>query len=319
MLTCECGYTCVRKQNLDRHRRSDKHEVNLSLLELNIVADDYGKYVCTMCGYATMRRDNYRKHVNSSKHKNKKEEQPPVSKDDSLRPVLLFEVMEMFLKHQTEIMKVSAETSEKQQIQHTEMFRALTDRVVAHHHQQQLISGPQNVFLQQATTTTNSHNTKFNLNLFLNEECKNAQNLTDFVKNVIISIEDLEHLGEVGYTEGMSKILSKAMQSKETTKRPIHCTDLKRETIYVRENDAWKIDMQREETIKAIEHIANKNYKTFKEWRDLHPEHAIADTEDYETWYRISRNMCNTDPTAMKKLVHHLATMTAIEKGDSIP
>ena len=357
MLTCECGFQCSRPQNLKRHRESRKHDLNMFILESEMTPNEYGNYECELCDYLTHHRGNYRKHMYSIKHKeelkNKMEFDAKIQAQAKLEmeakakaeaesntsatkaePVLLIEVMELFLKHQTEMLRVNAGTSESQQIQHTEMFRALTDRVVAHQQQQQMTSSslPQNVMLDQAnsqntttstnnsqnTTTTNSHNKKFNLNLFLNEECKNAQNLTDFVKNVVISLEDLEHLGEVGYTQGMSKILSKAMQSKDQTERPMHCTDVKRETIYIRENDAWKKDMQQEQTVKAIEHIAHKNYKTFKEWRDLHPEHAVADTEDYETWYRISRSMCNTDPSNVKKLVHHLATITAIEKGELV-
>jgi hypothetical protein len=226
-------------------------------------------------------------------------------------PVMLMEVMDMFLKFHSE-------TSEKQQIQNTEMFKALADRITASQNFM-LQSGLENSQNQTTTTTTsNSNNKKFNLNLFLNEECKNAVNLSDFVKTVMVTMEDLEHLGQVGYTQGMSKILSKAMQQKETTERPMHCTDLKRETIYVRENDAWKKDLQQEETGRAIQHIAHKNYKVFMEWRNQHPEHEVADSADYETWYQISRNMCNTDPAALKKLVHHLATITAIEKGEAV-
>lgn len=318
MLTCSCGFTCDRAHNMQTHRESKQHEINLERLSRTMEPKVNGDFCCESCQYSTPHRANYRKHMLTSKHQKNIVSPPP----QEVKPVLLLEVMDMFFKHQTEILKhhtdiliANAGATERQQIQHTEMFRALTDRVLAH---QQSLS-PQKVMLDQSSTTTttnNSHNKKFNLNLFLNEDCKNAQNLSDFVKNVVISLEDLEHLGEVGYTEGMSKILSKAIQSKDKTERPMHCTDVKRETIYIRENDTWKKDMQQEETVRAIEHIAHKNYKAFKEWRDQHPEHEVDNTEDYDTWYRISRNMCNTDPLALKKLVQHLATITAIEKGE---
>jgi hypothetical protein len=123
-------------------------------------------------------------------------------------------------------------------------------------------------------------------------------------------------LGEMGYTEGMSKILTKAIRSTETTERPMHCTDVKRETIYVRKDDAWKKDG--EETKRLIQHIAHKNYKALMEWREQHPEHTEPDTADYEAWYTISRNMCNTDPAALKKLIRHLALTTAVEKNELV-
>lgn len=328
MLTCRCGFKCDRANNMQTHRESRQHEKNMVRLSKQMnPMDPGGDYNCESCRYSTPFKANYKKHMLTSKHQKTVEEKTQASQasQEFVKPVLLMEVMDMFLKFHANATEkqqtIHANTTEKQQIQTTEMFKALADRIVAHERQQQLVP-IQNVMLTQSNNSsiqhTNSHNKKFNLNLFLNEDCKNAQNLSDFVKTVAISLEDLEHLGEVGYTQGMSKILSKAIQSKEKTERPMHCTDVKRETIYIRENDTWTKDLQQEHTVKAIEHIAHKNYKTFKEWRELHPEHAIADTEDYETWYRISRNMCNTDPLALKKLVHHLATITAIEKGELV-
>jgi len=181
-----------------------------------------------------------------------------------------------------------------------------------------MTDSPQTIIATDSHNTTNSHNTtinqKFNLNLFLNEECKNAMNMNEFIQRVIITSEDLEHLGEVGYTDGMSKILTKAMCGMETTERPMHCTDIKRETIYVRKDDAWKKDDDCEEAKRLIQHIAHKNYKALIEWRNEHPDHTEPDTADYEAWYSISRNMCNTDPSALKKLIRHLALTTAVEK-----
>jgi hypothetical protein len=183
----------------------------------------------------------------------------------------------------------------------------------------------QNVMLEnshnQTTKQENSHNIttnkNFNLQFFLNEECKNAMNISDFIKNVIVTMEDLEHIGKVGYTEGMSNILSKALSEKEHTERPLHCTDVKRETIYVRKNDAWEKDTDKEETKRLIQHIAHKNYKALAEWRGEHPEYDTADSGDYEAWYRISRNICNPDPAALNKLVRHLAMSTAVEKSEA--
>ena len=143
-------------------------------------------------------------------------------------------------------------------------------------------------------------------------------NINDFIQNVVITMEDLEHLGEVGYTEGMSKILTKAIRSTETSERPMHCTDVKRETIYVKKDDAWKKDEDCEETKRLIQHISHKNYKALTEWREQHPEHTEQDTADYEAWYTISRNMCNTDPAALKKLIRHLAVTTAVEKNQLV-
>jgi hypothetical protein len=258
-----------------------------------------------------MRRSNYRDHLLSKKHKNDDAIPQTVSmkveSDDSLlmKPVMLLEVMEMFLTHQKH--------------QQSEILKTLAGRIMA----QNSVEPPahattiQNSFVSSGQNNT-INNKKFNLNLFLNEECKSAMNMADFIRNVVITAEDLENIGELGYTEGMSKILTKAIRSTEKTERPMHCTDVKRETIYVRKDDVWKKDEDCEETKRLIQHISHKNYKALSEWREEHPEHAAPDTADYEAWYTISRNMCNTDPSALKKLIRHLAVTTAVEKNELV-
>ncbi|NDC42650.1 MAG: hypothetical protein EBZ77_14065, partial [Chitinophagia bacterium] len=142
---------------------------------------------------------------------------PPAAKPND-KPVMLMEVIEMFMKHhsehQSEQMKHQSEQMKHQSIQNTEMFKALAERIGNQSSSATAVTVPQNVVVGN---NTNSHNKKFNLNLFLNEECKNAMNMSDFIQNVIITSEDLENIGELGYTEGMSKILTKAIQSTDTS------------------------------------------------------------------------------------------------------
>jgi hypothetical protein len=94
----------------------------------------------------------------------------------------------------------------------------------------------------------------------------------------------------------------------------MHCTDIKRETIYVRRNDAWEKDTDQEETKRLIRKIAHKNYKVLEKWLECHPQYSVHDTPDYESWYSISRSICNTDPAVLKKLVKHVVLTTAVEK-----
>jgi len=319
MYSCECGYKSKAKFNLKRHQKSKTHELNMLCPGENMVADEIGAFTCDNCNYVTSHRGSFRDHLLSKKHvatKAAKMQLPhsvtlPASissslvSSDTITPVMLKEIMELFMTHQTH--------------QQTEILKAIIPAIqnatpntvasqIAAQNTGLLIAGNSNV------VTNNNNNQKFNLNLFLNEECKNAMNINEFIQRVIITAEDLEHLGEVGYTEGMSKILTKAMRGIETTERPMHCTDIKRETIYVRKDDAWKKDDDCEDTKRLIQHIAHKNYKALTEWRNEHPEHTEPDTADYEAWYSISRNMCNTDPAALKKLIRHLALTTAVEK-----
>jgi len=310
MHTCECGYTSSTTFNLKRHQQSKTHALNMSC---PAIADDTGNYCCNTCHFETDHKGHYRKHMLSNMHANAAKKVPPPVQDvsmnhsSSLNMEGVVSMFGMLMKHQETMVKV-----------------LLADRNQA---VPQSTTMPQNVMLENSqshnqshnqTTTNQSHNQtttnkNFNLQFFLNEECKNAMNFSDFLKTLSVTMEDIENFGEVGYTQGMSKILTKALS--ETNVRPMHCTDAKRETMYVKENDEWHKDMDCEETKRLIQHIQQKNYKALKEWRDNHPEHSVSDSEDYEAWYRISRNMCNTDPSALKKLIRHLAAVTAVEKA----
>lgn len=318
MLSCECGFQTDRQFNMDRHVQTKTHQLNLHLrLENANVAHE-----CTLCSYRTQVKSNFRKHLLSSKHQiaeqNASRMRQIAEEETTVQPVMLVEVIDMFMKFQSEQLKQSS----AERVQNTEMFKSFTERILTCQQQQlqqQMSIAPvQNIIVENSNNQKTIHNKHFNLNLYLNEECKHAMNMSDFIQNVAISMDDLEYLGEVGYTQGMQRILTKALNEKETSKRPIHCSDVKREIIYVRKDDVWTKDDSKEETEKFIRYIYHKNFKKMKEWCDDHPEHQVSDSPEYEYWYTITRNMCNTNPNAMKKLISHLAQVTAIEKSQMV-
>ena len=331
MQTCECGFISTTKFNFERHRSSRRHEINMLCSE-SLVMNEDGYYECNLCNYRSSNEINYRRHVSSDKHKVAKERRMQtsvvpqqttiampmsnvVSGIENVKPVMLVEVMEMCLN----FMK---QDRDSQNMQQTEMFKMFADRITAHqsHQTQQAQLLHQTQQAQQLTINANKNTTttnqKFNLNFFLNEQCKNAMNLTDFIERLVISMEDLEHMCEVGYTQGMSKIITKAMNDTQTSERPIHCSDAKRETMYVRKDDAWQKDPDKEECQRLIDHITSKNYKRMSKWRQDNPDSQVSDSPEYDKWFRMTRAMCNADPKAMKKLIHHLALTTEIEKED---
>jgi len=119
----------------------------------------------------------------------------------------------------------------------------------------------------------NSNNKTFNLQLFLNETCKNAMNITDFVNSLQLQISDLENVGELGYIEGISNIIIKKLNTLDITERPIHCTDKKRETMYIKDEDKWeKEDEKKVKLHKMVKKVANKNINLISEFQKLHPD-----------------------------------------------
>ena len=137
---------------------------------------------------------------------------------------------------------------------------------------------------------TTTHN-KFNLNLFLNEQCKDAMNISDFINNMILSVEDLKNTGKLGYIDGITKIFTDKLRELDTYARPMHCTDLKRETLYIKNNDKWTKDTDDKDRIKtAIECVANKNLNNLDAWKEENPNHIIMDSSEDKEFVEIMTN-----------------------------
>jgi hypothetical protein len=125
------------------------------------------------------------------------------------------------------------------------------------------------------TKTINNinNNVNYNINLFLNDQCKDAMSLADFIDNMKCQLEDLEDVGRLGYVDGISKLFIENLSGMEINKRPIHCTDLKRKSLYIKNNDEWTKDNNNVEMRKAIDMVANKNMNNINKWRNQNPEH----------------------------------------------
>jgi hypothetical protein len=158
--------------------------------------------------------------------------------------------------------------------QNSELIKEQTDI-------KQMILEQQNVVLEIAkngthnttTTHTNSHNKAFNLNFFLNETCKDAMNIMDFVDSIKLQLSDLENVGKLGYVEGISNIIVKNLKELDVTKRPVHCTDKKREVLYIKDEDKWeKEDEDKQKMHKVIRKVACKNQRLIPKFKEEHPD-----------------------------------------------
>ena len=169
--------------------------------------------------------------------------------------------------------------------------------------------------------TQNINNNVFNLNVFLNENCKDALNLTDFVNNLKLQLEDLENMGKLGYVEGMSKIIIKGLEELDIEKRPIHCTDVKRDVLYIKDNDTWERNgtIANEKLTNTLEDIKKKNVVQMKEWVEKYPQVRNANSERADEYHKIVSNMfgCNGDPDKdKKKIMKKIANHTRIPRED---
>jgi len=138
--------------------------------------------------------------------------------------------------------------------------------------------------------TTNNNNQKFNLNFFLNDTCKDAMSITDFLRNMNVHSDELEYIGNHGYVSGMTKMIMDRLKDMDVTKRPIHCTDIKRETMYIKDDTGWSKDTDELTKLrKILGRISMNNYRAVPDWRTAHPDCEVMDTRNYEFCYKMMR------------------------------
>jgi len=143
------------------------------------------------------------------------------------------------------------------------------------------------------TTTNNTNNTtnnnnSFNLNFFLNETCKDALNITDFISQLHVGIKDLEETGRLGYADGISKIFINGLKQLGINQRPVHCSDAKRETIYIKDKNQWeKDDEEKVKLTNAIRKVAHKNIEQIAVWTEAHPEYMDYNSKYNEKYMKL--------------------------------
>ena len=168
------------------------------------------------------------------------------------------------------------------------------------------------------TNTTNSHNKAFNLNFFLNETCKDAMNIMDFVDSIKLQLSDLEKVGELGYVEGISNIIVKNLNELDVTQRPVHCTDKKRETMYIRDEDKWEKDESNSKIKKAIKRVASKNQRLLPKFKEAHPDCGTYHSKYSDQYNKIIIESVggsgDNDAEKEEKIIRNISKNVVVEK-----
>jgi hypothetical protein len=165
----------------------------------------------------------------------------------------------------------------------------------------------------------NSHNKTFNLNFFLNETCKDAMNIMDFVDSLKLQLSDLENLGKLGYVDGISKIIVQNLKSLDETKRPVHCTDSKREVMYVKDDNKWEKENENKQKMrKVIKHVTHKNSKLLKEFKSKYPGCEKSDSKYSDKYDKLIIEAMggkgDNDLEKEDKIIRNIAKVVIIDK-----
>jgi len=269
-----CNYFTVSSKDYNKHILTRKHHLrtNTNIIS-NFVPNFVPNFICK-CGKVYKHASSLCKH----KHKCKllMEESNETIQPSKLHENLVVdkELVMSVLKQNSELMKENSDF--KQMLMETQNQVLETQNQVM----ELLKKGTHN--------TTNSHNKTFNLQFFLNETCKNAMNIMDFVNNLQLQLSDLEKMEDVGYVNGMSNIIIKNLKDMDVTERPVHCTDAKREVLYVKDDDKWDKETRDKPKIrKAIKHVAHKNARLLQEFKEKHPDCTKSESKHSDTYNKL--------------------------------
>jgi len=164
--------------------------------------------------------------------------------------------------------------------------------------------------------TINSNNNTFNMNMFLNDKCKDAMNMKDFVNSIQLNLNDLENVGNLGYVKGMSNILIDNLQKMDVYKRPVHCSDVKRDTLYVKENNEWARDgPDNPKMVNAVLAVEHKNVALVSEWAKANPRCMNSNTRENERYMKLSKAATDGEKEGnIAKVIKRVAKNVAIDK-----
>jgi hypothetical protein len=296
------------------------------------------KYFCKICNFSTNKKGNWNSHIVTQKHLSNKNEKMYICKCG-----LQYKHMSSLCKHKKKCnnnanienndssdsdINIDDNDIDKKPIntdlimeflqQSKDMQKLLMDQ---NRELQNTV-----VELSKKQTVTNNYqqnnitNNNFNLNLFLNEQCKDAINITDFIESIQLTVSDLEATGRLGYVPGISRILVNKLKELDVYTRPLHCTDLKRETVYVKNNNSWeKESSQKNKMRHVIKRIAKKNLQQLPAWQAQNPDFIKLDTQENNDYLKISLNSLGScDPENeekdMNKIMRNVLKEVIIEK-----
>jgi hypothetical protein len=259
---CEkCDFKCSKQSEWSRHITTLKH-INIDTYLHKNAKKRQKTYICE-CGNNYGYRQSYHLHKKKCNFNNENKTNEYIKYESEN---IITDKNESDLKHFTNMIIEVVKNNQEFQKQMVDMCKSIQSNIIMNN-------------------CNNTNNNTFNMQVFLNEECKDAMNISDFVNSVNIQLEDLENVGRLGYATGMSNIIVKELKMLDVYKRPIHCSDIKRETFYVKDNDVWEKETPENSKMKkAIKGISQKNMVKLNDWRDKHPD-CLDSSSSYNDIY----------------------------------
>jgi len=275
-----CDYITSRKNNFEKHLLSKKHI--LSKNHSNKVTNE-NPNIC-ICGKSFKHISSLSRHRQTCKRTSLIEPsviEPSVIEPSVIEPSFIDpSVIEPSMIEPSLVMELV-----KTNIEFRKMCMAQSQQISS------ILDDVSNGRLANNSHNTNNINNRFNINIFLNEHCKDAMNIEDFVDSIDFTLDDLEETGKHGYIKGLTRIITNKLKSMDLFTRPLHCTDVKRETLYIKEENNWKKDDEQHTMLRnVIADVAAKNEGMIEEWKESNPLCKIAGTKETDQMMDIYYN-----------------------------
>ena len=311
-----CHYNCIKKYDIDRHVSSSKHQKNAKSTNRQPESTDSApkgqisnehqtvelSHHCQSCNKSFTSRSGLWRHNQKCKIILPQEQEQEEEQDG----IEEYDLKNMFLQ----MMKQNEEFKQIMVEQNTKLMEMANNQSITNNNNNNNINYNNN----------NTINNKFNLTVFLNETCKDAMNIQEFIDYVTVQHSDFENFGKMGYVEALTRIFLRNLMELEVHRRPIHCSDLKREVLYVKDNDVWTSDVSREKLIRTIKYIANKNVKQIPGWMDKNPDSKNTQTKLHDKYMRMlcfsmGAKTVEEDQEYYKKIIRNVAKEVCIDKA----
>lgn len=316
-----CDHYACQKSDFDRHCITLKHQKAEKRNRLesakNVQNDEPVVYhnKCSICNKEFITQSGLWKHSKTCHKTQPKEEVEDLSSTSKVTIEAQNKIISMLLEERGDIKKIQDQQNEIL-LANQEIFKEIIHKLAV---PSQITN---NNTMNNTTNNTINNNNTFNLNLFLNETCKDAMNFSEFLRKIQINFDDLEHLAKNGYVDGMSNIIIKNLSQLRVEERPIHCTDAKRETMYVKENDKWEKEKPDSDRFTGyIYYVQNLAQPQRVLWRDAHPLCLTATsiyTDVYNNMFNeLTGGNCETIPLKKKdeRIMKQIAKSVVLDKN----
>ena len=277
---------------------------NIEHLEQKKMPKNAENFICKECNFVCSKNSNWQKHLSTAKHNfrtNRTEKMPKNAKIFKCECGKDYTARNSLWYHKAHCTYIESTNSRAHNVDNVDpppqVISIMESLINDNRDFKKLLIEQNSQILELAKNTqiinnhtTNHNNQKFNLNFFLNDTCKDAMSITDFLRNMNVHIDEIEYIGNHGYVNGMTKMIMDRLKDMDITKRPIHCTDIKRETMYIKDDAGWSKDTDDLTKLrKILSRISMNNYRTVPDWRTAHPDCEVMESRTYDFCYKMMR------------------------------